>query len=474
MPTNVHETLLISTAEMSSGLLCCFCKFEIDKSSIDECDSVKSCPHCGAVLEEEQIFSHNATRNDFPVSQIHRTYGQGFSNLQRARLPTSQITASQRRLTKKIDDICSKLQLPNEIVEQTRCFVLEEVNEHSKFKMNAGKFRMVGGCIYIICRANGMAVTLRKIAEACGCSHFLIGDYVKLIDREFNLYQTPVSPESLIQVACSHLPKSKECEEIALQLCAQSCSAMILRRQPLAQAIAHSVIASLALNKGTKQLDEVKKLCKKMSQESQNAVVHCINALKRYMIKLLEEIPWIDKKYVKMTNVHHYVKDIVKYRQRIGAFAAESDTPSWFHQKEKAILKRKQKIKNALERIKLRKLQGEAENAESSKNNDEPKKSDSSCELASDTDQDSGGTDEEDELDEEDRTIEDLLELGCSPEELEDGYYESVKSTLTTESDILDNEIELYVRTPEEVKTMKRIVDQKDINSASPSKRKRL
>ena len=459
-----------------SSLLCSFCGFELDNSSISDCDSVQSCPHCGSVLEEEQVFRHDPGSHDFSGSFANadgsQRYGHGFNNQLGARLPTNDMSAGKKKLKRLICSVCSKLQLPSEITEQTERFVLDEVNENYRFKMSRAKFRMVGSCVYIVCRKNNLPVTLGQIALACGCSHYAIGDYLKVIDREFNLHQAPVTVQNLIPVACSYLSKPKECEEIALQLSEQSSSAMVLKSMPLPQAIAHSVIASLALNKGTKQLAEVKKLCEKMSQEAESTVVGCINILKRYMMKLLEEIPWINMKYVKITNVHFYVTDIVKYRRNVGAFAANSNSPSWFCKKEMKIVDRKRKINNAQERIRLKESGDHEKNAEACRN--ENKLADNVEEGASKSVEDLCGAAKTDELDEEDKTIEDLLERGCLPKDLEEGYYECVKSTLPTQCDIQEHEIESYVRTPEEVQKLKRIADKTDADSTALIKKRRF
>lgn len=460
-----------------SSLVCSFCGFEVDNSLISDSDSVQSCPHCGSVLEEEQVFRHDLGSHDFSGSFANadgsQRYGHGFNGLQGARLPTHDMSAGKKKLKRLISSVCSKLQLPSEIVEQTERFVLDEVNENYKFKMTRAKIRMVGSCVYIVCRKNKLPVTLGQIAVACGCSHYAIGDYLKVIDHEFNLHQAPVTLQSLIPVACSYLSKPKECEEIALQLSEQSCSAMVLRSMPLPQAIAHSVIASLALNKGTKQLAEVKKLCEKMSQGAESTVVSCINILKRYMMTLLAEIPWINMKYVKIANVHFYVTDIIKYRKNVGAFAVNSNSPSWFHKKELEFKNRKKKIRNAQERIRLKKS-GDHQATKSAEACEDENKLVDNDEGASKSVEDLCGAAKTVELDEEDKTIEDLLERGCLPKELEEGYYECGKSTLPTQSDILELEIESYVRTPEEVEKLKRIADKTDAELTAFTKKKRF
>jgi hypothetical protein len=63
-------------------------------------------------------------------------------------------------------------------------------------------------------------------------------------------------------------------------------------------------------------------------------------------------------------------------------------------------------------------------------------------------------------LDEEDKVIEELLELGCSAQQLQEGFYENLRTTSSPlNHEIQESEIESYVRKPDEVNKLKRVAE---------------
>ena len=451
---------------------CPSCNLQLDKSLLNSWGSMQCCPYCSAVISEEQVFSSepgNASQTSLGMGsfQSRQEYLECQSKLRKNRL-----TVAQRRLKEDVTRYCEKLQLSKEIMEQVQDFLVERV--FPDFKEITNKVRLVGACIYIISRNNDLIVTLKQVAVATGCTVFELGGVSKMMDKRYDLHRTPVTIESLISTACSDLPSAKECEELALQLCSRCSKSMVLVGSPLPQAIAYCVLASLAVNKGTTQKQEVTKLCLKMSQIAESTVLKCIRLLKNYMRTLLEAIPWVNMEQVKMSKIHYYIKDIVKFEQNCGGFTAKVSDPKWCQERENEINKRKLKIQNALKRIGERKCLTACETSMSSETmvNNEGNAASGVNNIVSleTTDADSITTDNdvtvesdveittENQLDEEDRLIEELLELGCSMEQLQEGFYDNLKTTSSAiNHEIEESEIDSYVRRPEEVDSLKRV-----------------
>ena len=494
-------------ADLSNSVVCDFCGFE--QSLLDACDPVQSCPQCGSVLSEEQVFNYEA-----PVSFVSRT---NFSLTKGSTLPHSfqtqqnyearqwqqKIRASQAELQKLelkrlLLNFCQKLQVSKEITQQIQDFLLEKANP--VFLYMKKKVRLVGACIYIISRDNKLPITLKQIAVASSCTVFELGNVVKLIDKTFNLHRTPVTVESLITTACSDLPNGKECEELAQSLCHRSRESMLLNGSPLPQAIAHCVLASLAVNKGTSQREEIKKLCLKMSQVSEKTVLQCVRLLKNHIITLLQAIPWVNMKYVKFSNIHYYIKDVIKYEQNCGKFPAKLAVPQWCHKRESEIQSRKVKIQNALERIRLRQSPATCatpgnEDGLANSVTTELHTAASSYTLASEGEVSAelntsvsinalphtestalnNSVTASRVLDEEDKVIEELLEMGCSAEQLQEGYYDNLRSTSSPIShEIQESEIESYMRKPDEINELKRVTEEdSDVDSSMGTPKKK-
>ncbi len=506
-------------AELSNYIVCGFCQEEVQRSVLDACDTLQSCPQCGSVLAEEQIFNY-----DIPVSFVNATLNstQGSSSRsfqtqndyedrnRQQKLHPNQVTPRKRELKGLVSHFCQELQVPKETTEQIQVFLMEKV--YQVFVNMQRKIRMVGACIYIICRNNKLTITLKQIAVVTGTSVFELGNVAKLIDKTFHLHHAPVTVQSLITTACSDLPRGKECEELAQSLHRHTSESMVLNGSRMPQAISYCVLASLALNKGTNQRGEIKKLCLNMSQVSEITVERCIRLLKNYIVTLLQTIPWINMKYVKYSNIHYYIKDILKYEQTCGKFPAKVTNPQWCHERESKIQTRKQKIQNALERIRQRQhlatsgnenvitgtekrfdpvatgitidaqgntsvaletTLGPESNITTEFNTSVPAavgsptadSAELNCSLATDM------------LDEEDKVIEELLEIGCSPQQLQEGFYENLKITSSTiDHEINESEIESYVRKPDEVNELKRMAEQGsnfDTNEGRVKKRQR-
>ena len=484
-------------AEMLGFVTCSFCDVQLHKSLLNSCDSMQCCPYCGVVISEEQVFSSEQGSANHASSSIRgstfiRNRYEYLEN--KAKLAENQMTVARKSLKEDVARYCEKLQLSKEVIDQIQDF-LQKVFED--FREIQNKTRLVGACIYIVSRNNDLTLTMKQVAVATGCTVFELGSVSKMMDKKYGLHRAPVTIESLISTACSDLPFAKECEELAQRLCCRCSKSMVLVGSPLPQAVAYCVLASLAVNKGTTQREEVTKLCLKMSQVSEKTVLKFIRLLKNYMKTLLEAIPWVNMKYVKMSNIHYYVKDIAKYEQNCGGFPAKVTDPMWYHKRENEIQKRKVKIQNALERICERQRLSECE---ASTGVDTTKQTDNSIlaeshgsttskttvnvegnvasefnssvalETTSDADIiniENIGTIESDgliatdaELDEEDKIIEELLQLGCSAQQLQEGFYETLKVTSSAVDDkIEESEIDSYVRKPDEVDTLKRVVD---------------
>ena len=476
-------------AESNLYVECESCQEQIDKSFLDACDAMKCCPQCGSVLAEEQVFNY-----EMAIAKCAKSSLQGFmtsntfdSREKQAKLRPNQLTPPERNLKTLVARSCEKLQLSKETTDQIHNFVLSKA--YPAFKAMNRKIRLVGACIYVICRNNGLPVTLKQITVATGCSVFELGNVAKMVNIKFGMYQTPVTIDSLIATACSHLPRAKECEDLARKLYCRSSESMVLNGSPLPQAIAHCVLVSLALNKGTNQKQEVAKLCVKMSQVSEWTVLECIRSLKTFMRTLLEAIPWVNMSFVKHSNIHHYVKDIVRYEQNCGKFSAKVAAPKWCHKKELEINTRKSKIEKAMARLhqqqdptmcKALDEKGNSATIGETSHTFETQSNSSTAETAVVSQNNSVGQskncvpvgttlDKENinqevsdfiatDLDEEDKLIEELLELGCSPQEVLEGYYENLKTTSSHVDDkIEESEIDSYVRKPEEIDILKRV-----------------
>jgi transcription initiation factor TFIIIB Brf1 subunit/transcription initiation factor TFIIB len=481
---NTNKAKKMATAELLNFVVCCFCGKEIDKRSFDATDSVQSCPDCGSVLAEEQVFTYESGNTN--SSSSFSEYSQAFQTRKldyearkwEQKLHPKHAERRKLELKRRASRICEQLQLSKEITEQILDFLIEKANR--AFLHMKKKVRLVGACIYIICRNSQLPITLKQVSVVCNCTVFEVGCVVKLVDTKFNLYQTPVTTESLITTACSDLPRQNECEELARSLCRCCSKSMVLIGTPVPQAIAYSVLASLALNKGTTQKDEIKKLCLKMAQVSEGTVLQHLKSLRNYILTLLQAIPWVDMKYVKLANIHYYIKDVLNYEKDCGKFPAKVADPPWCHERESEILARKVKIQNALERVRRRQslaasasavkensLADSVTNEESSSSNLSKlvgKEGNVSTELNSSVSFDPlPNTDSEESvysLDDEDKVIEELIEMGCTAEQLQEGFYENLKLTSSPLShEIDDPEIESYIRNPDEVSKLKRMAD---------------
>ncbi|XP_046862697.1 LOW QUALITY PROTEIN: uncharacterized protein LOC124456249 [Xenia sp. Carnegie-2017] len=459
-------------ADISEDSLCSVCGEIIDKNSV-ECDNgVKYCAHCGCVMSEETIFNYDIAVSSDPYAALNRprSYYQGkHSNYRVRKLPDGSAPASARRLRRDLQGVAWRLQLSQEIINQTDNFLMECLKP---FKNMNNKMRLMGACIYIITRDNNLALTLKQIASETGTTVYQIGQVVKAINGFFSLTHEPVSIDGLIERACSDLTNAAACIEIAQGLHSLNEEALVLNGNPLAKAIAFSVLACLAVNKDTNEPTQIKSMCLKMSHTSHQTIQCNIRALKS-MMTLLPAIPWIDMKYVKRKNLHYYMKDVVNFRRTKGTFSPNLDNPEW-RRKNDRIHARKVKIENAQKRVRQRQLLESSFPIE-----------DSTVINASDTTittsvtgsssiatgkQSSVGhaalTTREDSsvigdanLDDEDKIIEELLELGCTPSDLLEGFYDALKMTCTPVSQIIDDsEIELYVRKPEEIQEMESVM----------------
>jgi transcription initiation factor TFIIIB Brf1 subunit/transcription initiation factor TFIIB len=464
-------------AEFDNYIVCNFCQEEVDKDLFDDRDTVQSCPQCGSVFSEEQVYSYEiafAKNTNTSLKGFFETPKYGYeSRDQQRKLRPSLSTYTKNQLKTVLTRSCEKLQLSKEITEQTQNFLLEKA--YPSFIHMQKKIRLVGACIYIICRNNDVTVTPKQVAVVTGCTVFELGNVAKKIDEAFGLHRTPITIQSLITTACSDLPHAMKCEELAQALSRRCSESLLLNGSPLPQAIAICVLASLAVNKGTKQRQEIAKLCLKMSQVSEITVTQCIRALKNYMVTLLQAIPWVDMKYVKMSNIQYYIKDILKYEQKCGKFPAKVANPQWCHKRETEIRMRKEKIQNALERVRLRQCPtmcatsgkdnglAATEKLFDAENNlisevDSPVAADTTLNTDSTGLNNSVATDTM--LDEEDKVIEELLELGCSAQQLQEGFYENLRTTSSPlNHEIQESEIESYVRKPDEVNKLKRVAE---------------
>lgn len=469
-------------AEISGVIVCNFCAEELNKNSFDASDTVQSCPQCGSVLDEEQLFSYdaafvkNSASSSASIFPSHGSFVSRHFIQQKTHKNLKLITPARKELKAMVACSCEKLKLSEDITKQTQEFLLEK--PYDAFIKMQKKIRLVGACIYIICRYNDITITIKQVAVATGCTIFEIGNVVKAIDSAFGLYRVPVTIPSLITTACSHLPNANKCEDIAQALCNSSSKSMVLTSSPIPQAIAYSVLASIVVNKGSNQQEEITKLCEEMSQVCEETVGRCLGLLKKYILTLLKGVPWVDMKYVKFNNVHHYIKDILKYEQKCGKFPAELANPPWCHKRESSILARKVKIQNAMQRIQQQEIikaqaspstkQGLASTEKTSNANAIQEKvsiatnnpitvideNNSNPELSTSV---SSTT----KLDKEDKVIEELLRLGCSREQLEQGFYEALKTTSShVNNNIDESEIESLVRKPEEVKRLKRVAEE--------------
>ena len=505
--SKIRTRKLKMAADLSNCVVCDFCSFE--QSLLDACDPVQSCPQCGSVLAEEQVFNYEvpisfASRTNFSLAK-GSTLPHSFQTQQdyearqwQQKLRPNQAELRKLRLKRLVLNFCQKLQVSKEITQQIEDFLLEKANP--VFLYMKKKVRLVGACIYIISRDNKLPITLKQVAVVSSCTVFELGNVVKLIDKTFNLHQTPVTVESLITTACSDLPNGKECEELAQSLCRHSSESMVLNGSPLPQAIAHCVLASLAVNKGTSQREEIKKLCLKMSQVSEKTVLQCVRLLKNHIITLLQAIPWVNMKYVKFSNIHYYIKDVIKYEQNCGKFPAKVAVPQWCHKRESEVKARKEKIQNALERIRLRQFpatcatpgnENELANSVAIEMNNLATLNTLVCEgevsaelntsVSMNASPHSDRTDLNNSvtastvLDEEDKVIEELLEMGCSAEQLQEGYYDNLRSTSSPiNHEIQESEIESYMRKPDEVNELKRVTEEdRDVESSAGTAKKK-
>ena len=452
-----------STNESASFVVCSFCQEEVDRSLFDSSDAVQSCPQCSSVLSEEQVFNY-----DLPAS-ASQCINEGsssyhlYQNLPRHGRPRTisyQYSQTQNRLRKLAMRSCEKLQLSKEITDQIVEFLVYEVNKHEPFRLMKNKINLVGACIYVICRNNDITITFQQIAVATDSTVHKIGSVAKQINVMFGLQRSPVKVQSLITTACSHLSNPKECEELAQGLCRRTQESLVLNGTALPQAIAHSVLASLAVNKGVNQRGEISKLCLKMSQVAEKTVLCCIRTLKGYMLTLLKEIPWINTHYLKMTNVQHYIKDIMKYEQNGGKFSVETANPRWLHRQKKELMTREKKINSAMERIRTK----QCPTTSGEENPSPPPGMSLNEEVGSNSPVASAEV-----LDEEDRVIEELLELGCSPLQVQEGFYDNLKTTSSSiDHEIAESEIESYMRNPEEVVKLKRVMEKEDEMESEP------
>ncbi|RDD36970.1 Transcription factor IIIB 50 kDa subunit [Trichoplax sp. H2] len=429
-------------ASSSNPLQCHSCgSREIDYDNIGT-ERSRVCKNCGVVIGD--MVSHNMDK----AFNEHTVYVPNDSHWTRsgAAGSKSNVTLFRRKSFRTVKRLTKTLCLPSDIQDQA-LNLLKQLYKHLKSRYFQGEKLVAAGCIFIVCRQNGVTIFLKDIAQKIPFNESAISNMSKKICRELNL--TLAIPEPTIaehmEIISSKIPikdfKIKQLATEIVQFCVEVQWLDTGRlRPPLIGAAAYLALKSSDSPKAN--IDAICKDCKistgifmKRRREIEDVCMNCIKFL-----------PWI-KQDISRKKIAHYLPKIIKYKEVIKHSIkekadAQTYAPISFAQNQRKSLENRKAIKEVKESLLLN---GEEVNEE---------------DLWKTLKGIHTNPGEHNEA-----VIKLLLAHGYSEDDLADGYYESRLCQLMPSSsqngeelgqeDIAEEEMHNFLKSAEEVQKLK-------------------
>ena len=369
------------------------------------------------------------------------------------------------------------LRLSASMSSQIRSFLFETVYPSKKaWRMTIRRHIITACCIYIVCRQNGMALSLGQMAQLAECCRFALGRSVKIVCEKLGITLGPLEASDYVLTALGQFGvDDKTLERLTFDL-VKLCKDFLLSssKQPLVVAVSVVIVVLESQGKPPNKATILK-----VSGESgvkEGAVFKAVRDLKGYLLNMMKEIPWLSSliesasKPVNKMTVSKFVPDIIRFNQQCSKPDYTVVKPTWLRQKEKNNAARLKKIASAKLRIAEKKqLSGE--------NSDIPGRNPASTETNTGVKTSTSSNEEHpissgDPLESEDAMIEYLLENGFDESQLRENNLESLyyscgrhgevskfdmEREVLDEGDIAEENLHEYLRNPEEVDYVRQI-----------------
>ena len=326
--------------------------------TLESCEEGLVCLECGLIVENSTFMTDTRSgRNDMTCDgTLKWVEKMGRHSANRGTSHTHKLL--QECLFKQT----RTLRLSAEVTSQIRSLLLESVYPAKKsLKLSPERSAVVGSCTYIVCRQNGIVLSLKNMANVADCSVPALGRNVKIITGHLNITLDLLEADAFIpSVVCQFGIKDESLEKAMFDL-SELCKYSLLSngREPVLVAIA--IVFLVLDSKGqSPSKGKLTKVCGENAVTSQ-AVRTIINILKNYLLEMAKEVPWLSQSVASGANssscpinkkiVTKFIPDIIKFHQQCGKLHYSVIKPVWLKDKEKLEAERLKKIGNAKLRI---------------------------------------------------------------------------------------------------------------------------
>eukprot|EP01080_Neovahlkampfia_damariscottae_P001800 gene1800-942_t len=472
---------------MSEEGICSRCQKESVYFNVETSSYI--CESCGTVQSESNLKEHLEFNSNGQLEGTNIVYGMesaggltsvghrfdSLNCINYSIQSEQRAVIAKKKALSRVEQYCSALSIPARFSSEIFGYVSQVCD--GKFTKEKWTDKVIGCCIYIVARKNNLPLTFLDLSETLGISIYKLGRRYREISKELNVNVSAVDPYELLDIFGNKISLG-DTEEKKNEIISNAARIIrVAKIDWINQGRRPGSIAGAAIKLSCDSLNysiTFSTIADGIGS-GQISIRERYKEIQQIFIKLSSSLPW--NSMINLKNLSKYLPFLLNFIETLqklcrtclppstsssdqdeeSIFLNNNDEPPSFIKLKKEKERRKEKVKNAKNRI---------ENS-FKKNQEMPSE----------------------ELDFEDLEIEKLLLAGAKESDLEEGYFhvkvkpnqnENVNEEELNEKDLSEKELANFIKTPAEIEMIEKLRKIEDISpigikeEENPKKKRKL
>lgn len=314
---------------------------------VDQEKSTEVCSECGVVLGEGSFENDGktSTYTGYDASLVNQDWRTKAWNF--AVNPKAKYYQLHRRVKEQIE----RLRLAKDFIPQV-VEIMKSVYTPNPHIVNLPRSQMpvIAGCIFIVCRQNGVILTERNVAEAARCKLAYVHRVVRLVTSFLNIeLQRPSQDDVLDTILTQFDVKDPTIKELAYDVKNFLNDTMISGGRNRVVVYIGTVKMCIESVTGQRITPAQLKALGKLYVSTPAQIRNAFSSIKKQLVKYGQQIPWI--KHLDEKGVTKFIQEIITFYKEFKDHSSVGVKTILEENKEKAETEKKRLIQVIKERV---------------------------------------------------------------------------------------------------------------------------